>query len=156
MFFWNSLAFSMIQRVLAVWSLVPPLPQSPKCTSVSSQSTLVKPSSKDFKRNLANLANMWNEHNCDSLNIRCHCPSLGLKWKLTFSSPVATAVVVAVWLLQPSGLEPARLLSPWYFPGKSTGMGCHFLLQGIFPSQESSSCLPHCRRILYSWVTKEA
>ena len=27
----------------------------------------------------------------DSLNILCHCLSLGLEWKLTFSSPVATA-----------------------------------------------------------------
>ena len=25
--------------------------------------------------------------------------------------------------------------SPWGFPGKNTGMGCHFLLQGIFPAQ---------------------
>ena len=28
---------------------------------------------------------------CGSLNILGHCPSLGLEWKLTFSSPVATA-----------------------------------------------------------------
>ena len=28
---------------------------------------------------------------CGSLNILWHCLSLGLKWKLTFSSPVATA-----------------------------------------------------------------
>ena len=25
---------------------------------------------------------------------------------------------------------PSRLLCPWDFPGKNTGMGCHFLLQG--------------------------
>ena len=37
--------------------------------------------------------------------------------------------------LQPHGLEPARLLCPWNFPGKNTGVGCHFLLQGIFPIQ---------------------
>ena len=29
---------------------------------------------------------------------------------------------------QPHGLQPARLLHPWDFPGKSTGMGCHCLL----------------------------
>ena len=29
-----------------------------------------------------------------------------------------------------------RLLSPWDFLGKSTVVGCHFLLQGIFPTQE--------------------
>ena len=35
------------------------------------------------------------------------------------------------------------------FPGKSTGVGCHFLLQGIFPTQGSNSGFPHCRQILY-------
>ena len=30
---------------------------------------------------------------------------------------------------QPHGLQPARLLHPWDFPGKSTGVGCHCLLQ---------------------------
>ena len=32
--------------------------------------------------------------------------------------------------LRPHGLQPPRLLHPWDFPGKSTGVGCHFLLQG--------------------------
>ena len=31
--------------------------------------------------------------------------------------------------LQPHGLQPTRLLCPWDFPGKSTGMGCHCLLR---------------------------
>ena len=34
-------------------------------------------------------------------------------------------------------------------PGKSTRVGCHALLQGIFPTQGSNPVLPHCRRILY-------
>ena len=38
-------------------------------------------------------------------------------------------------LWQPCGLLPTRLLCPWDFPSKGTGVGCHFLLQGIFPSQ---------------------
>ena len=33
----------------------------------------------------------------------------------------------------PHGLQPTRLLRPWDFPGKSTGVGCHCLLQN-----------PHC------------
>ena len=33
------------------------------------------------------------------------------------------------------GLQPARLLCPWDFPGRNTRVGCHFLLQGIFPTQ---------------------
>ena len=28
-----------------------------------------------------------------------------------------------------------RLLCPWDFLGKNSGVGCHFLLQGIFPTQ---------------------
>ena len=51
--------------------------------------------------------------------------------------------------LWPHGLLPARLLCPWGSPGKNTEMGCHALLQGIFPAQGSNPGLPHCRRILY-------
>ena len=31
--------------------------------------------------------------------------------------------------LRPHGLQPTRILCPWDFPGKSTGVGCHCLLQ---------------------------
>ena len=33
--------------------------------------------------------------------------------------------------LQPHGLQPTRLLCPWNFPGKNTGVGCHFLFQPV-------------------------
>ena len=42
--------------------------------------------------------------------------------------------------LQPYGLQPARLLCPRNFPGKNSGVGCHFLLQGLFRTQGSN---PH-------------
>ena len=54
--------------------------------------------------------------------------------------------------LLPPGLYPTRLLCPWDSPGENIGMGCHFLLQGIFLTQGSNSCLfhlLHCRQILY-------
>ena len=51
--------------------------------------------------------------------------------------------------LRPHGLSPARLLRPWNSPGKNTGMGCHALLQGIFPTQGSNLGLLHFRQILY-------
>ena len=35
------------------------------------------------------------------------------------------------------------------FPRKNTGVGCHALFQGIFPTQGSNPGLPHCRQILY-------
>ena len=51
--------------------------------------------------------------------------------------------------LRPLGLEPSSLLRPWDFPGKNTGVGCHFLLQGIFPTQGLNTGLLHWRQILY-------
>ena len=54
--------------------------------------------------------------------------------------------------LRPHVLYPARLLCPWDSPGKNTGVGCHLLFQGIFPTQGlnlSLLWLLHCRKILY-------
>ena len=48
-----------------------------------------------------------------------------------------------------NSLQPHGLYSPWNSPGQNTGVGCHSLLQGIFPTQESNPGLPHCRQILY-------
>ena len=50
--------------------------------------------------------------------------------------------------LRPHGLQSTTLLRPWDFPGTSTGVGCHFLLQRIFPIQGSNPGLPHCRQML--------
>ena len=61
--------------------------------------------------------------------------------------------------LWPYGLQPTRLLCLWNFPGKNTGVGCHFLLQGIFPTKGSNPCLLsllHCRQIHYCWASGEA
>ena len=41
------------------------------------------------------------------------------------------------------------LLHPWDFPGKNTGVDCHFLLQEIFLTQGLNLGLPHCRQMLY-------
>ena len=51
--------------------------------------------------------------------------------------------------LPPHGLQPIRLLCPWDFPGTSARVECHFLLQGIFLTQESDLGLLHCRQTLY-------
>ena len=46
-------------------------------------------------------------------------------------------------LLQPHRLQLARLLCPWDFPGKNRGVGCDFLLQGIFTNQGLNPFLLH-------------
>ena len=51
-------------------------------------------------------------------------------------------------LCNPMDCSP-RLLCPWDSPGKNTGVGCHFLLQGIFPTQGLNPGLPICRQMLY-------
>ena len=48
--------------------------------------------------------------------------------------------------LQPHGLWSSRFHCPCYFPGKNTGVGCYFLLQGIFPIQGLN---PHLLHLLY-------
>ena len=45
---------------------------------------------------------------------------------------------------------------PWDSPGKHTAMGCHFLLQGIFPTPDWSPLSFIGRQILYRWATWEA
>ena len=58
--------------------------------------------------------------------------------------------------MQPHGLQPARLLWPWDFLGKNSGVGCHFLLQGICPTRGSNPHLLHWKSVLYCWATGEA
>ena len=57
-----------------------------------------------------------------------------------------------VRLSLPHGLQPTRLLCPWDSPGKSTGVGCHFFLQGTFPTPG----LLHCRQMIYQLSYEES
>ena len=68
-------------------------------------------------------------------------------WKLKWTHSVVTNS------LQPHGLQPTRLLRPWDSPGKSTGVGCHRLLQGIFPTQDLPGFSRHRDR---NWVSLTA
>ena len=64
---------------------------------------------------------------------KCLC-SIGLLLLLLLS-PVQLSA--APWTVA------ARFLCPWDFPGKNTGVGCHFLLQGVFPTQGLNLRLLH-------------
>ena len=52
-------------------------------------------------------------------------------------------------LCEPMGYSPLGSSVHGDSPGKNIGVGCHALLQGIFPTQESNPGLSHCRQILY-------
>ena len=45
--------------------------------------------------------------------------------------------------------------SPWSFSGKGTRVGCHFLLQGVFPTQGSNLGPLHRRQMLYHLSHRE-
>ena len=76
---------------------------------------------------------------------------------LCFSDVLAPWVYCAC-LVTSNSLWPHEL-QPMGSPGKNTGVGCCFLLQGIFLTQGSNPhllCLLHCRQILYRWATRKA
>ena len=51
-------------------------------------------------------------------------------------------------LLLPHGLQSIRHLCSWDFPGKNTGVGCHVLLQGFFPTLGLNQHLQHQQDLL--------
>ena len=65
------------------------------------------------------------------------------KWKVKVKSLSRVRLFATPWIV-----AGTRLLHPWDFPGKSTRVGCHFLLQGIFPTKGSNSGLPPCMQTL--------
>ena len=77
--------------------------------------------------------------------------AIQLKWDGSWSPSVCVCWVTKLYLTLCGLHEPqsARLLCPWDFPGKNTGVGCQCLLQGIFPTQDWThiSCIG--RWILY-------
>ena len=64
------------------------------------------------------------------------------KWNVKVKSFSCVRLFATPWTVA------KRLLHPWNFPGKSTGVGCHFLCQGIFLIQGSNQGLPHCKQML--------
>ena len=60
-----------------------------------------------------------------------HCVAFKLKCNI----PLGICVLSPVWLFVTPWTTTPRLLCPWDSPGKTTGVGRHFLLQGIFPTQ---------------------
>ena len=58
--------------------------------------------------------------------------------------------------LRPHGLKPARLLCPWYSPGKNTGVGSHSLCQRSSWPRDRTQVSHIAGRFLTIWATREA
>ena len=72
---------------------------------------------------------------------------------------VCVCALSHVRLFATTWIVACQLLCPWDFPGMNTEVGCHAILQGIFPTQGLNPwllCLLHCRRILGCWAIGEA
>ena len=85
----------------------------------------------------------------DSVRPHRWAPSLGFSrqehWRmLPFPSPMhESESEVVSHSYQPHELQPTRLPCPWDSPGKTTGVGCHFLLQcmkGKSETEVTQSC----------------
>ena len=98
---------------------------------------------------------------CSKILGCCKLPERRVRWELGSVCGYVRllshmAVSDSLWLYR---LWPASLLCPWDFPGKNTGVGCHFLLRRIFLTQGSNPHLLnllHCRWILYHWAMRES
>ena len=91
---------------------------------------------------------------CPTLFDPMDCSLPGSSVRGIFQARVLAAAAAAKSLqssdsVQPHRRQPTRLRRPWDSPGKNTGMGCHFLLHGTFPTQGLNPSFPHCRQTLY-------
>ena len=62
---------------------------------------------------------------------------------------VCLVAQLCLTLCDPMDYSPPGFSVHGDFPGKNPGVGCHALLQGTLPTQQSNPGLPHCRQILY-------
>ena len=116
------------------------LPEQPQaiaggswCTDTGATSLFRKVTHSTFFPNLSSKISL----SCSHWSLAWCCPVLCLVTQLcqTFCNPMDSS---------PPGFSVHE-----DFPGKNTGVGCHALLQGIFPTQGSNPGLLRCRWILY-------
>ena len=91
--------------------------------------------------------------NCQKQDVKVPNYGCGYFWFFfqlhVFQDSDVCAVLCSAAHLRQTLCDPTRLLCPWDSPGKNSAVGCHALLQGIFPTQGLNPGLLHCRRILY-------
>ena len=73
-----------------------------------------------FYKHFETTANISNQKQYKLIYIQCNC---------SLSCPT---------LCDPTDCSPPRILFSWNFPGKNTGVSCHFFLQEIFLTQGSN------------------
>ena len=84
--------------------------------------------------------------------------NIKLHFALSRVSEKWSSSVMSVYMKCPDPMDCSvtRLLPPWDSPGKSTGGGCYFLLQGIFSTQGLNRVSHIAGRRFNLWATREA
>ena len=152
MFFWHSLAFSMIQGMLAIWFLVPLPLWNPICINTSGI----------VSRKLQFFLNYLIYFNWRLITLQYYGGLFFLKKNFGHTMQYACILshfspVQLLWGLMDCG--PPGSSVHWDSPGKNTGVGCCALLQGIFPTQGLNSsllCLQDWQVFFTTSVTWEA
>jgi len=133
MFFWNSLAFSMIQWMLAIWSLIPLPFLNPVCTSWRSPfpyywnlawrmlSITLLACEMSATMQYLNILCTRQYRLCVCVRAHAHAHACTLSQSLS-----------SVWLFVTLCTVAHQVPRSWDYPGMNTGVGCHCLLQGIF------------------------
>ena len=73
--------------------------------------------------------------------------SFGVRQKAAAAAAKLLQSCPTLW--DPHRWQPTRLLCPMGFSRQAYWSGCHFLLEGIFPTQGLNPRLLHCRWVLY-------
>ena len=93
-----------------------------------------------FTAGLFTTTSTWKKRRCTSTDA-----SIKKLWKAYVMEYCSCYFVAKLYpiLLRPQGLQLTRILCPWDFPGKNTGVCCHLLLQGLFLTQRLNPWLLH-------------
>ena len=84
---------------------------------------------------------------------------------LVFMCVLCSVAQLRPTLYDPMDCSPPRFLCPWNFSGKTTRLGFHALLQGIFLTLGSNLCLLHWQvgslplvpyRMARNWISKDS
>ena len=129
--FLDSLAFSMTQWMLAIWSLVPLPFLNTACISGSFLFTYCW--SLAWRILSIILLACATGQLCGSLSILWHCLSLGMEWKLTFSNLLSFPNLLAYWVQHKTWPTGEGNSYPIQYSGLENSMDC--IVHGVTKTQ---------------------
>ena len=132
---WEPVSFGSFASPEARPGVLPGLPSERDGVAHAAPDTISLPEGPRSKRQCGWL--------CFSVLLEPQPPPLCFSWKTNMQFRVCMHTCsISSDSLRPRGLVARQAPCSWNFPGKNTGVGCHFLLQGISPAQGLNPFLP--------------